>query len=342
MQQQGTPLTEIGINGLITRIGEKTKLKHNTSISGFNDDASATFENGKYKLVSNVLFLEGVNFDLIYTPLKHLGYKAVVAAISDILAMNGRPEQLSITLGLSSKMMLESVDELMNGVLLACTQYNIDLVDFRPGASFTGLSVSAVITGTADENSIVTRKNGKPTDLLCVSGDLGSALMGLYLLEREKRVLKENDLVQPDFGNNDYILERQLKPEAKTYVIDFLEEMKLIPSAMVNVKNGLSAALWDICLASGTGCRIHETKIPLNQGTLKAAHEMNFNPLVAALNGGEDYELLFTLPLKDYEKVINDFPENINMIGYLTNPEDSCRLISNNNEEIDIKDIRNG
>ena len=341
MEQKGTPLTEVGIHGLMSRIGEKVKLKHNTSISGFNEDAPAIFENGKYRLVSNVLFLEGINFDLIYTPLKHLGYKAVVAGISDVLAMNGSPEQLSVSLGLSSKMMLESVDKLMEGVFLACTQYNIDLVDFRPGISFTGLSISVVVTGTADKKSIVTRKNGKPTDLLCVSGDLGSALMGLYLLEREKRVLKENDFVQPDFGNNDYVLERQLKPEAKIYVIDFLKEMKLIPSAMVNVKNGLSAALWDICLASGTGCRIHETKIPLHQGTLKAAHEMNFNPLVAALNGGEDYELLFTLPLKEYEKVINDFPENINMIGYLTNPEDSCRLISNNNEEIDIKDIRN-
>ena len=340
MEQKGTPLSEVGIYGLTTRIGKNIKYKHDSSISGFNDDASAIFENGKYKLLSNILFLEGINFDLIYTPLKHLGYKVVVAGISDILAMNGYPEQISVTLGLSKKMMLESVEDLMGGILMACNQYNVDLIDFRPGSSFTGLSISIAITGTAEKKEFVTRKNGKPTDLLCVSGDLGSALMGLYLLEREKRVLKGNDVVEPDFGNNDYVLERQLKPEAKTYVIDFLKEMKLIPTAMVNVKNGLSAALWDICLASKTGCRIHETKIPLHQGTLKAAHEMDFNPLVAALNGGEDYELLFTLPLKEYEKVINDFPENINMIGYLTNPEDSCRLISNNNEEIDIKDIR--
>ncbi|MDR2927539.1 MAG: thiamine-phosphate kinase [Cytophagaceae bacterium] len=340
MEQQGMPLSKVGINGLIARIANNTALKHRASVLGFNDDASAVLDGSKYRLLTNVLFLEGIHFDLIYHPLKHLGYKAVVAAISDIIAMNGCAEQVSVSVGLGQRMTLESVDALMDGMLVACKRYSVDLVDFRPVPSFTGLSIAVAMQGTVNRKNKVSRNGGKPSDLLCVSGDLGSALMGLHLLEREKRVLKSNDLTEPDFGiNNDYVLERQLKPEAKTDVVETLKAMNLLPSAMINVKNGLASALWDLCRASRTGCRVHENKIPLHQGTLKAAHEMNFNPLIAALNGGDDYELLFTLPLSEHERITDEFPENIRAIGYLTAPELSCRMMNCNGEEIEIREI---
>jgi len=335
-----TQLSNQNISELIDYYGKYADFKHNTSISGIGEDTAAIEENGKYRLLSNVLLFEGINFDLTYTPFKHLGYKAIVAAISDIFAMNGYPEQISIVLGLSQKIMTEMVDEFMKGVMSACTVYNIDMIDFRLVPSFTGLTISVMITGVVEKSMKVSRKNGRTSDLICVSGDLGSAYMGLQLLQREKRVLKGNDIAQPDFGiNNDYVLERQLKPEAKKYVIDFLKDIKLVPTSMVNVKNGLASALWDICRASKTGCRIFEKKIPFHQTTLKVSHELNYNPLIAALNGGEDYELLFTLPISEHEKINKQFPENINMIGYLTEPDLSCRMITGNDEEIEIREI---
>ena len=340
MTQTQTPLTKQGIIGLTAHYAENVKFKHKSSFSGIGDDAAAIAENENYRLFSNNLFLEGINFDLTYTPFKHLGHKAVIAAVSDILAMNGQPEQVSIVLGLSKKIITEHIEKLMEGALSACSKYDIDLIDFRPLPSLTGLTISVSIIGVVEKSLFVTRKNGKPTDLIFVSGDLGSALMGLHLLEREKRVLKGNDIVEPDFGiNNDYVIERQLKPESKKHVITFLKENNLIPTSMVNVKNGLAAALWDVCRASGTGCRVYEKKIPLHQNTLKVAHELNFNPLIAALNGGEDYELLFTIPISEHEKIKDKLPENINMIGYLTESDMSCRMITGNDEEIDIKEI---
>lgn len=337
MEIKGTPLSEIGLYGLIERFQKKVVLRHSSSVVGVGDDSSVVSGGGDYQLISNLLFLEGIHFDLVYSPLKHLGYKAVVAVISDLLAMNGLPKQLSVGLGLGNRMTIEMVDELMGGVLSACDEYGLDLIGFKPSSSLTGLSISLSVFGIVEENKLVTRKNGKPGDVLCVSGDLGSAFMGLQLLEREKRVLKSNEYVEPDFGNNDYVLKRQLKPEAKIGVSKALNKLGIQPSAMINVKDGLSAALLLLCKSSETGCRIHEKKIPLNQFTLKVAHEMNFNPLIAALNGGEDYELLFSLPLADYEKVMNDFPENISVIGYLTEPEKGCRIFTSGDEEIDLK-----
>ena len=341
MENKETPLTTLSIKGLIENCSKNTDFKHPDTVSGFFEDASAILENSNYRLFSNILFLEGINFDLTYTPFKHLGYKSAIAAFSDIFARNGYPEQLSVVLGVSQKIMTESIDELMQGVLSACSIYNVDMFDFSLVPSMTGLTISISVTGLVDKSSIVSRKNGKATDLIFVSGDLGASLMGLHLLEREKRVLKGNLFSEPDFGiNNDYVLERQLKPEAKKYVIDFLKEVKIIPTSMVNVKNGLATALWDICRASGAGCRIFENKIPIHQNTLKLSHELNYNPLIAALNGGEDYELLFTVPLSMYEKITENIPHNITMIGYLTEADMSCRIITENNEEIEIKEIQ--
>jgi thiamine-monophosphate kinase len=337
MDIKGTPLSEIGLYGLIERYSAKVAHTQTSTFLGIGDDASVIKPAKGYQLVSNLLFLEGIHFDLVYSPLQHLGYKAVVAVVSDILAMNGLPQQLSVGLGLSSKMNLEMVDEIMGGISRACAQYKLDLVGFKPTSSLTGLSLSVSLFGSVEKKKLVTRKDGKPTDVLCVSGDLGSAFMGLQLLEREKRVLKSSGDLKPDFGDNEYVLERQLKPEAKTGVQESLNKLGIQPSAMISVKDGLSAALLLLCKASGTGCRIHEKKIPLHQTTLKVASEMNFNPLIAALNGGEDYELLFTVPLSSYEKAMNDFSENISVIGYLTDKEKGCRMFSGGDQEIELK-----
>lgn len=337
MEEKGTPLSEIGLYGLIERYVSKAAFKHASTEVGMGDDAVVVKPETGHQLLTQVLFLEGIHFDRIYTPLRHLGYKVVVAALADLLAMNGTPRQLVVSLGLSSRMTLEMVDELMDGVLWACQQYQIDLAGFRPSSSLTGLSVAVSLTGVAGSDKLVLRAKGKPTDILCVSGDLGSAFMGLQLLEREKRVLKGNGDVKPEFGNSDYVLERQLKPEAKTWVAEALSKLEVQPTAMINVKDGLAAALLLLCKASGTGCRIHEKKIPLHQITLKVAGEMNFNPLVAALNGGEDYELLFSLSLSDYERVMDHFPENISVIGYLTDAGKGCRIITGSDQEIDLK-----
>lgn len=337
MEGKGTPLSEIGLYSLIERYVPKAEYKHAATEVGIGDDAAVIRSETGHQLLTQVLFLEGIHFDRVYTPLRHLGYKVVVSALADLLAMNGAPRQLVVSVGLSSRMTLEMVDELMDGLLWACEQYKIDFVGFRPSSSLTGLSVAVSLTGWASEEKLLLRTKSKPTDILCVSGDLGSAFMGLQLLEREKRVLKGSGDVKPEFGNSDYLLERQLKPEAKTWVAEALNKLEVQPTAMINVKDGLAAALLLLCKASGTGCRIHEKKIPLHQITLKVAHEMNFNPLVAALNGGEDYELLFSLSLSDYERVMSRFPENISVIGYLTEAGKGCRIITGSDQEIDLK-----
>jgi len=327
MERKITPIVNDDISELLNRYGTCDLFKHQFSVSGVGNDAAAIFENEKYRLVANVLFLQGINFDLTYTPLKHLGYKSIIAAISDIYAMNGKPEQLSVSLGLSQKFLTEHIEQLLEGMKYACNVYEIDIIDIRLVPSLTGLTISATLLGSVEKSLLVRRNNGKPNDLICVSGDLGSALMGLHLLEREKRVLKGNETLKPDFGtNNEYVIERQLKPEAKKYVLDFLKTQKLLPTTMINVKNGLMPALLEICKASNTGCRIDQQKIPLHQNCLKVASELNYNPLTAALNGGDDFELLFTIPLSEHEKIVDKLPQNINLIGYLTEPELECKI----------------
>ncbi len=337
MEIKGTPLSEIGLYGLIKRYNIKTDNKQNSTVIGIGDDSAVLGNFDGYRLMSNLLFLEGIHFDLIYTPLKHLGYKVVVAIMSDLLAMNGKPTQIIVGLGVSNKMTLEMVDDLMDGIMWACENYKVDIVGFRPSPSLTGLSVSLSLSGVVLKSKLVTRKNGNPTDILCISGDLGSAFMGLQLLEREKRVVGTSGDVKPEFGNNDYILERQLKPKAKVEVIEFFNKKTIQPTSMINVKDGLAAALLLLCDASGTGCRIYENKIPLHQATLKACHEMNFNPLIAALNGGEDYEMLFSLPLKTFESIKAELPDNIGVIGHLTEVQKGCRMITGSDQEIEIK-----
>ncbi|ASB49536.1 thiamine-phosphate kinase [Alkalitalea saponilacus] len=335
MTKKEQSLSELGIYGLVNYVNEKVRHINGSTLQGIGDDASV-LDLPSRQIMTNTLLLEGIHFDLVYHPLQHLGYKSVVASILDIYAMNGKPEQVYVSVGLSNKMDFQRVDQLIDGVLSACQTYGIDLAGFRPTASLTGLTISVTSSGTAEPSDTVLRKTANPTDLICVSGDLGGALMGLHLLEREKRVLKGKAETEPDFGNNDYVLKRQLKPEVPLTVFDFFRKNQISPTSMVSVKEGLATSALLMCEAAKVGCHIYENKIPLNQNTLKAANELNFNPLVAALNGGEDYELLFTISFSDFEKIGNQFPEGITAIGYVADAEKGRRLITSSDEEIDL------
>lgn len=337
MSEQGKSLNDLGLYGLIEHVNQKVaETQEKAAGPDSGDDAAALTENPEI-LQAGTLLLEGIHFDLTYTPLQHLGFKAVTIAISDLLAMNARPVQLSLNLGISQKINLDMIDQFVEGLLAACTLYGVRLAGFKPGPSLTGFTIALQATGKAAPGEQVLRSTARENEVLLVSGDLGGALMGLHLLEREKRVLKDNQESQPDFGNNDYVLQRQLKPMARTTVVEKLRQLGLKPGAMTVVTEGLATATRLLCKASHKGCRLHEEKIPLHQSTLKAAAELNYNPLIAALNGGEDYELLLTLPAKDFEKNREALEEVLHPIGYITAPEKACRMISRSGEEIDLK-----
>jgi thiamine-monophosphate kinase len=336
MSQNDTPLSDLGLYGLTEHINQLIKTVQPTTIL-VNGDDCPVLKHSDLQLLGNSLMLEGIHFDLIYTPLQHLGFKAVVNAMTDVIAMNGRPTQISVALGLSNKMTLERTDLLMSGIMSACEEYQLDLTEFKPTASLTGLTIGVAVVGTTTESSVVYRSGAKPTDIMYATGDLGAALLGLHLLEREKRVLKDNNYNQPEFGDNEYILRRQLKPQARIQTLKQLEEIPIKPTSMIAIKEGLAAASILLCQSSKTGCRIYENKIPLNQKTLKAANEIDFNPLVAALNGGEDYELLFTISLKEYEKNQEALKSVGTVIGYITEADKACRIITLADQEIDLK-----
>jgi thiamine-monophosphate kinase len=336
-KQKGTQLATLGEFGLINHLSEKVKIKHKSTIKGIGDDA-AVIDSSKGKMVITTdLLLEGIHFDLVYTPLKHLGYKAVVVNLSDVYAMNAEPRQITVSVGLSSKMSLEAVDELYEGILMACETYNVDLVGGDTSTSLTGLTICITAIGVAQDKKIVYRNGAKPNDLICVTGNLGGAYMGLQLLEREKKVHLNNPDIQPDFAGYDYILERQLKPEARKDVIEFLEKIKVVPNSMIDISDGLSSELLHICTQSNMGCRIYEDKVPIDHTTSLLGDEMEINPLVAALNGGEDYELLFTISLEDYEKFQGDHKIDIFTIGHITDVTKGRCLVTNAGQEVDLK-----
>jgi thiamine-monophosphate kinase len=336
MSEKATSLSELGLYGLIEHFRKQYKTQQSSELPAMGEDASAILTAPDH-LTSTTLLLEGINFDLTYTPLQHLGYKAVTVAVNDLLAMNASPLQISINIGLSNKITLEMLETLMSGVFAACEHYQTELTAFKPAASLTGLTMALSVTGRENKKGLVRRSGAQPTDVICVTGDLGGALMGLHLLEREKRVLQSNDHSQPVFGDNEYVLKRQLKPEARMAFMAALEKMDIVPSSMTGISEGLATSLLLLCRSSKTGCRIYENKIPLHQNTLKAARELNYNPLIAALNGGEDFELLFTLPLEVYDKNKEDLPKELSVIGYITEEDKACRMISNADDEIDIK-----
>lgn len=281
------------------------------------------------------MLLEGVHFDLVYVPLMHLGYKAAIVNFSDIYAMNGRPKQITVSIGVSKRFMVEDIEALYDGLALACEQYGVDLVGGDTSASLTGLTISITCIGEAMADEIVYRNGAKTTDLICVTGNLGSAYMGLQLLEREKIVFAGNDDVQPDFEGKDYILKRQLKPEARKDIIEALAEKGIRPTAMMDVSDGLSSELIHICTQSNTGCRVYEDKLPINYQAVVMAEELNMSIVTAALNGGEDYELLFTVSMDDYDKIIQ--VNDVNIIGHMTKSEFGLNLIGREGEEIEIR-----
>ena len=296
-----TEIASLGEFGLIDRLTEGIKLENESSKYGVGDDAAVlSYPSEKQVLVTTDLLMEGVHFDLTYVPLKHLGYKSAVVNFSDIYAMNGTPRQITVSLGLSKRFSVEDMDELYSGIRLACQQYNVDIVGGDTTSSLTGLAISITCIGDADKDKVVYRNGAKDTDLICVSGDLGAAYMGLQLLEREKVVLQGDKDVQPDFSGKEYLLERQLKPEARKDIIEKLAAANIIPTSMMDISDGLSSELMHICKQSNTGCRVYEEHIPIDYQTAVMAEEFNMNLTTCALNGGEDYELLFTVSIADH------------------------------------------
>ncbi|NCB82885.1 MAG: thiamine-phosphate kinase [Bacteroidia bacterium] len=331
-----TEISKYGEFGLIKHLTEKIKLQNPSSLKGVGDDAAVLDYKDKQVLVTTDLLLEGVHFDLIYTPLKHLGYKAAVVNFSDIYAMNGQPKQITVSLGVSKRFSVEFLEELYSGILLACENYGVDLVGGDTSASLTGLTISITCIGEGEKDKIVYRDGAGENDLICVSGNLGSAYMGLQLLEREKLVFEgQQENVQPDFSGKEYILQRQLKPEARKDIIERLAEKGIQPTAMMDISDGLSSELIHICSQSNVGCRVYEDKIPINMQAAVMAEELNMNIVTAALNGGEDYELLFTCKLEDYEKIIT--LEDVGIVGHITKPELGMNLTGRNGEEIPLK-----
>ena len=331
-------ISEVGEFGLIDLLTKDFPLRNESSRKGVGDDAAVLSYGDKEVLVTTDLLLEGIHFDLRYVPLKHLGYKAAIVNFSDIYAMMGTPKQIVVSLGVSSRFTVDHIEELYSGIRLACDLYGVDLVGGDTSASVTGLVISVTCIGEGKKDEIVYRDGAKPTDLICVSGDLGAAYMGLQLLERENRVAagrKDQEPFQPDFAGKEYILERQLKPEARKDIVQMLKDKGIHPTSMMDVSDGLSSELLHICKASGVGCRVYEDRIPIDYQTACMAEEFNMNMVTAALNGGEDYELLFTVPLTDNEKV--EKLEGVQVIGYVTDKDLGAAMITRDGQEMPIR-----
>lgn len=331
-------IAEVGEFGLIDLLTKDFPLRNESSRKGVGDDAAVLSYGDKEVLVTTDLLLEGIHFDLRYVPLKHLGYKAAIVNFSDIYAMMGTPKQIVVSLGVSSRFTVDHIEELYSGIRLACDLYGVDLVGGDTSASVTGLVISVTCIGEGKKDEIVYRDGAKPTDLICVSGDLGAAYMGLQLLERENRVAAERktqEPFQPDFAGKEYILERQLKPEARKDIVQMLKDKDIHPTSMMDVSDGLSSELLHICKASDVGCRVYEDRIPIDYQTACMAEEFNMNMVTAAMNGGEDYELLFTVPLTDNEKV--EKLEGVKVIGYVTDKDLGASMITRDGQEMPIR-----
>ena len=334
-QNKKTPISKLGEFGLIRHLTENIELQNASSKYGIGDDCAVLEYPDKQVLVTTDLLMEGVHFDLTYVPLKHLGYKAVMVNLSDIYAMNGTPRQVTVSLAISKRFGVEDMEELYAGMRLACEAHHVDIIGGDTTSSLTGLAISITAIGEADKEKIAYRNGAHETDLICVSGNLGAAYMGLQLLEREKSVFMGESTVQPDFAGKEYLLERQLKPEARGDIIRALAEAGIQPTAMMDISDGLSSELMHICKQSNTGCRVYEEHIPLDYQTAVMAEELNMNVTTCALNGGEDYELLFTVPLAEYDKVSK--LKDIRLIGHITKPELGCMLITRDGGEMELK-----
>lgn len=335
-QPKLTEISQLGEFGLIDRLTKDLPHHNSSTVRSVGDDAAVLRYPGDVdELVTTDLLVEGIHFDLTYMPLKHLGYKAAVVNFSDIYAMNGHPRQIVVSLAISSRFAVEHLEELYAGIRLACDIYGIDLVGGDTTASRSGLVISITCIGEAAPDAVVTRDGAKDTDLICVSGDLGSAYMGLQLLEREKVASKGIKDFQPEFGGKEYLIERQLKPEARRDIVTALAEAGIKPTAMMDISDGLSSELLHICKQSDTGCRIYEERIPIDYQTAIMAEELGMNLVTAALNGGEDYELLFTVPLSRHEDVSKI--KGVSVIGHICKPEMGCAMVTRDGGEIELK-----
>lgn len=332
--EERTELSALGEFGLIERLTEGLESHQVSTELGVGDDAALILSDEALTVVTTDMLLEGVHFDLAYVPLKHLGYKAVVVNLSDIAAMNGIPTQITVALGVSNRFSVEALDELYVGIRSACDTYKVDLVGGDTSSSLSGLVLTITALGKVGANEVVKRSGAKPNDLICVTGDLGGAYMGLQVLEREKKVFQDAPGVQPALDGYDYILRRQLKPEARTDMRTFFEAAGMLPTSMIDISDGLASEILHITKASGCGCRLYEEKLPVDPMTIRAAEEFGLDPTTCALNGGEDYELLFTIDQSDYDKVKGS--PHITVIGHITAESAGNKLIARSGTEIDI------
>lgn len=330
-----TELSSLGEFGLIDHLTSDIEVKNPSTVKGVGDDAAVIDAGSDKVLVSTDLLVEGIHFDLGYTPLKHLGYKAAVVNFSDICAMNGIPTQLFVGMSVSNRFSVEALEEIYSGIKLACQRYNVDLAGGDTTSSSHGLTLALTVTGLAKQEKIVYRSTAKENDLVCVTGDLGGAYMGLLMLEREKKVYLSNPEMQPDLDGHDYILQRQLKPEARIDIIKQLADNEIIPTSMIDISDGLASEILHICNDSKVGCRLYEEKIPVDTLTAITSAEFEMSPITAAMNGGEDYELLFTISMSDVEKIKN-IPD-VKIIGHITDKSLGCNLVSNDNVLVEIK-----
>ena len=330
-----TEISTIGEFGLIERLTADIKIVNKETLTAVGDDAAIlAYSADEEILVSTDLLMEGIHFDLTYFPLMHLGYKAAMVNFSDIYAMNGTPKQITVSLALSKKFCIEDVENFYRGVKLACEQHGVDIVGGDTSASLTGMAISITVVGSAPKGTAIKRSGAKETDLICVSGNLGAAYMGLQLLEREKIATAGKDM-QPDFAGKEYILERQLKPEARKDIIERLREEKVVPTAMMDISDGLSSELMHICKQSNVGCRIYEERIPIDYQTAIMAEELNMNVMTCALNGGDDYELLFTVPIADHEKVVT--MKDVHIIGHIVASSMGKAMITRDGAEMELR-----
>lgn len=327
-------IDRLGKYGLIDHLARNATKNNKSTAGDIGDDAAVIAPGETFTLVSTDLLMEGIHFNLMYFPLRHLGYKSVIRAISDIYAMNGTPEQLLLAVGVSSRFDISALDEFYDGVYLACRKYGVDLAGGDITTSLTGFTISVTATGTVKPEKLVRRSGAKPNELICVTGNLGAAYMGLQLLERERRLFMKDPGFKPSLSGYEYIIERQLKPELPVSILNELNDKGIIPTSMIDLSEGLASDLLQLCKYSGTGCRIFHDKIPIDSETLKFAEEIMLEPLIAALNGGEDYEFLFTVPIEKYETIAR--VKGISIIGHMTKKEQGKYFVTKEGQEIEL------
>ena len=334
MSTERTEIDKLGEFGLIDHLTENFETQNASTILSIGDDAAVIDHFGKQTVITTDLLIEGVHFDLMYTPLKHLGYKSVVVNLSDIYAMNAQPTQITLSIAFSNRFSLEALEEFYEGVNIACEKYNVDLIGGDTSTSQKGFIISVTALGEVAPDKYIKRSTAESGDLLCVSGDLGAAFLGLTLMEREKKIFIENPQIQPNLENEDYIVGRLLKPEARKDILEILETQNIVPTSMMDISDGLSSEVLHLCKQSNLGCRIYEEKIPIHESSRAAAFKFGLDPTVCALNGGEDYELIFTMKQSDYDKIT--LQEEISVIGYMCDKEEGAKLITKGKNLFDI------